>query len=171
MPFYFPERAQRRTDLLSSYRDMAHATFSPEQLEEFREAFKLFDKDGGGTISISEIRAIMDTRGERLSDAELAELMTAIDEDRSGEIDFDEFCKMMAVVSVKLSPQEELLAAFQHFDVQNKGKFGKIELEQVFKELGQSLTAQDMADIFEVMDNDKDGGITFDDFKTLMGVN
>ena len=48
----------------------------------------MFDKDGGGTISVPEIRLIMDQRGDRISDKELTELMNAIDEDRSGEIDF-----------------------------------------------------------------------------------
>lgn len=111
----------------------------------------MFDKDGGGTISLAEIRLIMDQRGERISDAQLAELMAAIDEDRSGEIDFNEFCKMMAVVQTKLSPAEELQAAFNHFDVKGKGKVSKDDVMQVMKELGQNLTPQDISDIMEVL--------------------
>jgi len=145
--------------------------FTAEQIEELREAFKMFDKDGGGTISIAEIRSILDTRGERLSDHEMAELMAAIDTDRSGEIDFDEFARMMSVVAVKMTPLEELQLAFQHFDVRGGGKISKDDLSQVLKELGQTLSASDLADILEVVDGDRDGFITFQDFKTLMGVN
>jgi len=144
--------------------------FSDEQVEEFREAFKIFDKDGGGTISIGEIRSIMDGRGERLSDKELANLMEAIDEDRSGEIDFNEFVKMMAVVNVKLSPQEELEAAFRDFDLKRNGKVGKDELAQVMRELGQNLAPQELLDIISFNDSDRDGFLTFADFKELMGV-
>jgi len=147
------------------------AEFTPEQIEELREAFKMFDKDGGGTISIAEIRSILDTRGERLSDGEMAELMAAIDTDRSGEIDFEEFTRMMAVVSVKLTPQEELQLAFQHFDVRASGKLNKDDLVQVLKELNQNLSPAELADIMEVCDGDRDGFITFQDFKTIMGVN
>jgi hypothetical protein len=64
------------------------STFTPEQIEEMKEAFKMFDKDGGGTISLAEIRMIMNQRGEKVSETELNELMKAIDEDGSGEIDF-----------------------------------------------------------------------------------
>lgn len=69
---------------------MSVSTFSPEEIEELREAFSLFDKDGGGTIDVSELRAILDHRGKRMSDKELRQLMDMVDEDRSGEIDFEE---------------------------------------------------------------------------------
>lgn len=71
---------------------MSVSTFSPEEIEELREAFNLFDKDGGGTIDVAELRAILDQRGKRMSDMELRKLMDMVDEDRSGEIDFDEVC-------------------------------------------------------------------------------
>eukprot|EP01043_Picozoa_sp_COSAG02_P024914 COSAG02_NODE_1381_length_12972_cov_75.630700_1_plen_82_part_00 len=44
---------------------------SPEQLEEFRDAFELFDKDDDGVISASELKDVMiflgtlPTRGSR----------------------------------------------------------------------------------------------------------
>lgn len=77
---------------------------------------------------------------------------------------------MMAVINVKMSPQEELQLAFQHFDVKGKGKVSKDEVMQVMKELGQNLSPQELADIMEVCDADRDGYIVFNDFKELMGV-
>lgn len=74
------------------------SNFSPEQIEELREAFKIFDKDGGGTISIDEIKLILEQRGAKVTDNDLKLIMAAVDEDKSGEIDFDEFVKMMSVV-------------------------------------------------------------------------
>lgn len=69
-----------------------------------------------------------------------------------------------------MTPLEELTQAFQHFDISGKGKVSKDNLKQVMKELGQSVSAQEIDDIMEVMDADKDGYITLNDFKTLMGI-
>lgn len=77
---------------------------------------------------------------------------------------------LMLPCSQKQSPQEELSEAFKYFDASVKGKVGKKELKQVMSELGQTMNDQELDDILEVMDADKDGFITLNDFKTLMGI-
>jgi len=62
-----------------------------EQIAEFREAFLVFDKDGGGTISIKELASVMRTFGENPKFVELKKMFDMVDADGSGEIDFDEF--------------------------------------------------------------------------------
>ena len=39
--------------------------------EEIKEAFKVFDKDGNGFISAAELRHVMTSLGEKLSDEEV----------------------------------------------------------------------------------------------------
>ena len=58
------------------------ANLSPEQIEEFREAFNLFDKDNNGTISVAEIKEIMSQRGDDLTDEEVTKLMSKVDTDK-----------------------------------------------------------------------------------------
>ena len=55
--------------------------FTEEQIEELREAFKIFDKDGDGTISVAEIKSIMTSRKENLTDEEIQKLMAKVDTD------------------------------------------------------------------------------------------
>jgi calmodulin len=62
---------------------------------ELRDAFKVFDKDGNGSISKSELKHLMSNLGQRLSDEELDAMMGEVDTDGNGEIDFDEFKQMM----------------------------------------------------------------------------
>lgn len=40
-------------------------------LDEIREAFKVFDKDGNGFISAAELRHVMTNLGEKLTDEEV----------------------------------------------------------------------------------------------------
>lgn len=48
---------------------------------EFREAFKVFDKDGNGFITTSELGTIMVALGQRPSLQELEALINGIDSD------------------------------------------------------------------------------------------
>jgi len=63
--------------------------------EELREAFKVFDKDGNGFISAAELRHVMTNLGEKLSDAEVDEMIREADVDGDGQINYDEFVDMM----------------------------------------------------------------------------
>ena len=66
-----------------------------EQIEEFREAFNLFDLDGGGDIDSKELGTVMRSLGQNPSDEELREMISEVDDDGSGSIEFEEFCALM----------------------------------------------------------------------------
>ena len=55
--------------------------------QETRAAFDVFDKDGSGTISADELRQVMKSLGENLTDAEIDEMIKEADKDRNGTID------------------------------------------------------------------------------------
>ena len=60
-----------------------------------REAFKLFDKDGNGTIELDELRQVMCSLGQTPTESELNQIIADADMDGDGTIDFDEFIEMM----------------------------------------------------------------------------
>ena len=55
--------------------------------KELREAFKVFDRDGTGTISRDELKAVMKSLGENLSEEEIDEMLKLADKDGDGHID------------------------------------------------------------------------------------
>ncbi|XP_076096049.1 neo-calmodulin-like isoform X1 [Mytilus galloprovincialis] len=63
--------------------------------EEIREAFRVFDKDGSGSISANDLRHIMTNLGDKLPDEEVDEMIQEADLDGDGQIDYIEFVKMM----------------------------------------------------------------------------
>ena len=65
--------------------------WSEVQIAEFKEAFALFDVDGDGSITVEELRTVFSSLGQNPSDQELRDMIADVDEDGSGEIDFDEF--------------------------------------------------------------------------------
>ena len=63
--------------------------------EERKEAFKVFDKDGKGFDSASELRHVMKNLGEKLTDEEVDEMIREADVDGDGQINYEEFVKVM----------------------------------------------------------------------------
>lgn len=63
--------------------------------EEIQEAFKVFDKDGNGYISAAELRHVMTSLGEKLTEEEVDEMIREADVDGDGQINYEEFVKMM----------------------------------------------------------------------------
>lgn len=60
-----------------------------ERNSELKKAFKVFDLDGNGYISAAELRHVMANLGEKLSDADIDEMIKAADNDGDGQVDFD----------------------------------------------------------------------------------
>ncbi|XP_041840045.1 calcium-binding protein 4 isoform X2 [Melanotaenia boesemani] len=66
-------------------------------LKELRCAFKQFDCDGDGKITLEELKEGTKTLlGEKLKKGELEEILGDIDLNKDGSIDFDEFVMMLS---------------------------------------------------------------------------
>ncbi|KAI9485650.1 MAG: hypothetical protein EXX96DRAFT_545939 [Benjaminiella poitrasii] len=63
--------------------------------EELKETFRVFDKDGNGYISQSELCQVMNSVGEKLSEDELNVMLREADIDGDGQINYEEFVKML----------------------------------------------------------------------------
>ena len=55
-------------------------------MEEFKEAFELFDKDGDGRITCHELGIVMRSLGQQPTESELIDMVNEIDEDGNFEL-------------------------------------------------------------------------------------
>uniref|UniRef100_A0A673TA52 EF-hand domain-containing protein n=1 Tax=Suricata suricatta TaxID=37032 RepID=A0A673TA52_SURSU len=55
-----------------------------EQIAELKEAFPLFDKDGGGTITTKELGTVMRSLGQNPKETELQDMIDKVDAEDHG---------------------------------------------------------------------------------------
>merc|ERR1719449_297795 len=135
-----------------------------DQVEEFREAFALFDKDGDGTITADELGVVMRSLGRKPTMEELKAMIAEVDEDGSGEIEFPEFLKLMASKLQDTDSIEEMREAFNVFDRDKGGTVSASELKHVMNNLGEQVTEEEVEEMIQEADADGDGELSFDDF-------
>jgi hypothetical protein len=73
----------------------ASEALTNEQIQAFKEAFDLFDNNGGGTIDSAELKETLDSVGIEIDQEDIEDVMLKLDEDGNGEIDFEEFLNLM----------------------------------------------------------------------------
>merc|ERR1719312_783025 len=69
-----------------------------DQESDLKEAFKLFDRDRDGFITLKELKKVSQILGNLMEQEELEEFMREADVDGNGQLDYEEFCKMMLSV-------------------------------------------------------------------------
>lgn len=63
--------------------------------EEIIKAFKLFDDDGTGKITFKNLKRVAKELGENITDEEIQEMIEEADRDGDGEINQEEFIRIM----------------------------------------------------------------------------
>merc|ERR1712023_503673 len=114
----------------------AKGGLTEDQIEEIREAFQLFDADQSGAIDIRELKAAMRALGFEVKKEELKKMISDIDNDGNGDIDFNEFLGMMTGKMGEKDTREDIEKVFKLFDDDNTGKISLRNLRRVAQELG-----------------------------------
>ncbi len=85
----------------SEFLEMMTAKMSEkDSREEILKAFRLFDDDETGKISFRNLKRVAKELGENMTDEELQEMIDEADRDGDGEINEDEFLRIMKKTSL-----------------------------------------------------------------------
>jgi calmodulin len=138
------------------------------QIGEFKEAFSLFDKDGDGTISTKELGTVMRALGQNPTEAELADMINEVDDDKSGTIEFNAFLSLMEKKIGDNDTEEEIKEAFRVFDKDGTGTISAAELRHVMTTLGEKLSEDEVEELLRDADTNNDGVIRYEEFVKIM---
>ena len=137
-----------------------------DEIEEIREAFNLFDTDGSGTIDPKELRAAMQSLGFETKNPTIYAMIADLDAYGSA-IDFEQF---LEAITSKLGDKESrdgINKIFDLFDDEHKGAISVANLRRVAKELGETMTTDELQEMLErAASNGQE--ITREDFYVIM---
>ncbi|KAI8820521.1 centrin-1 [Fimicolochytrium jonesii] len=160
--------SKRATNPVSSKSAQPAHDLTADQKQEIREAFDLFDTDGSGTIDTKELKVAMRALGFEPKKEELKRMIGEVDRTGSGVIDFNDFLGLMSVKMSEKDTREEIIKAFRLFDDDGTGRISFKNLRRVAKELGESLTDEELQEMIDEADRDGDGEINQEEFLRIM---
>lgn len=139
-----------------------------KQISEFREAFEIFDRDQDGYITIQELAEIMRNLGDPPTEENIQDMISEVDIDGSGNINFQEFISLMARRMRDGDLEEELKLVFKLFDRDGNGKIGHSELKSLMIGIGEKISDDEIRDMILEADKDGDGFISYQEFKDII---
>merc|ERR1739848_761884 len=110
-----------------------------ERKQEIREAFDLFDTDGSGAIDAKELKVAMRALGFEPKKEEVKKMIS----------DIDKFMMMMTAKMGEKDSREEIIKAFRLFDDDETGRISFKNLKRVAKELGETMTDEELQEMVD----------------------
>merc|ERR1739848_882718 len=115
-------------------------------------------------IGVRELKAAMRALGFEIKNEELKKMVSDIDGDGNGTIEFAEFLAMMTGKMGEKDAREDIEKVFKLFDNDSTNKISFRNLARVAEELGESIDDEELQDMINQADRDGDGEINLDEF-------
>merc|ERR1712142_885358 len=126
--------------------------FSEEQLQMYKDCFKLMDINKDGTIDKNDLRGAFDNVGVLMSEGELDGLLGEI----SGPCTYDNMVKMFQekMAGDGNDSDDLIIQAFKAYDIE--GKIDVKMFQHALKTWGDKMTQAEIDDVFGEFDIDED---------------
>ena len=123
-------------------------------IDEYKSAFALCDKDHDGKLSAQEMGNIMRTLGKNFSNQELNSIISEIETKGNGFIELDKFIELMAdnkIDDITLKKEQtNLINAFKYFDRDQTGLIDYDEFKHVLTTVSEKLSKDEIAKLDEL---------------------
>ena len=138
---------------------------------EYRQRFDAYDKDRSGTIDVWELRQVLEAMGQKPTEEELFQMISEVDENMSGSIDFAEFLKVIENQKERaenFDDENDMIDAFVACGGE-PDKGGHVRRETLVKIIKHDFGLTiDIEELINKIDTDLSGEIEFEEFKALL---
>ncbi|OHT17567.1 calmodulin [Tritrichomonas foetus] len=113
-------------------------------IQEYIEAFEIFDKDRHGYLTAKELLTVLRALGQNPSDQEFQNIISKIDQNHSGTIELNEFIDFMVSQTEEFSPENELRRCFELFEDDATGEISEKMFRTILQAPGKPFTKEEM---------------------------
>ena len=143
-------------------------------IDEYKSALALCDKDHDGKVSAQEMGNIMRTLGKNFSNQELNSIIQEIEIKGKGFIELDKFIELMAHNKIDENTlkieQTNLINAFKYFDREQTGLIDYEEFKHILQSVSERLSQDEIKSLDELCLSqvDENGKFNYKDFLDLI---
>ncbi len=138
----------------------------PLVVKYYTNNFRAIDHNEDGYITVPDFIQTAKENNIDITEPEAAQLLQMLDFDKNGHFSISDF--VAAAVDKSLCSEEIAKLAFDHFDVQKDGYITVLDLVKAFQRGTKKYTDEEIKQILEEVDLNKDGKITFSEFKEIL---
>lgn len=128
-----------------------------DQIKALRDTFSQFDKNGDGKLTSQELKlGITKIPGCQMTEQDVDNLMTVMDSNKNGYIDYTEFIAG-CLQSHNYLKENHLKTAFSYYDKDSNGNISLEELKQCLQSEELTLPDSVIEKLMREVDSNKDG--------------
>jgi calmodulin len=147
---------------------MSSTSLQAERKQLISDIFDMFDKNENGTIQASELHSVLESLGRSSTDDDVNQFLMKLDVNENGVISKDEFISAVdEIYSFPQSTVDEVVQAFQIFDINGSGKITVDEMKTILLKFTNEFNEDDVNEIFDLIDVDQDGKVSYAEFAEI----
>ena len=156
------------------------ANLSNKQINQLKQEFLALDENGDGTIATEELGKLLragKSKKNKLSEEDIAKILSDFDKDDSGTIEVYEFLgaitsrKHRDTVLKAFTNRSAIRKQFAKLDEDNDGEITRIEFQKCLEKCSKTkVTEEQMDRIMKDCDPNGDGKLNFDEFIDAMTI-
>ncbi|XP_046772926.1 centrin-1 isoform X6 [Gallus gallus] len=148
----------------------------------------MFDPDGSGLMDVEDLKITMRALGCEVRKAEMKRIISEVDQNGSGKINFESFLRVMTqkmvcepswsqrlkflllnfTMQAEPFSKEEILKGFKLFDYDGTGKISFEKLKLVAGEVEEDITDEELQEMIDEADVDGDGEVDPEEFLRIL---
>lgn len=139
--------------------------------KEIKDVLNLLNCENQEKIPSNKLELAMKGLGLEANDSEVNNILKELDKNNEGFITRDNFTKKMFEKMLEISQAEELKKAFKLVAEEGTQKITFKSLQKAMRETEKDMKDDEILQIIQAADKDKDGAIGEDDFLKVLAKN